>query len=177
MKRYYFFLLLTFTLLFPVVAGAQDVISEVRGGVFAHDIDFWSFHREDGIGINGEVLFTSPDFLKAIWEPRPHLGVTVNTAGKTSNAYGGLTWEWDLPKDFFIDANLGVAVHDGKTDTNDPKRKSLGSTALFRLGAALGYNITKRVNVSLQYEHMSNAYLADPNEGLDRVGLRLGYRF
>lgn len=177
MKSLFCSLFLCFALLVPSLAAAQDVVSEIRGGVFAHDIDLWSFHREDGVGINGEILFTSPDFLEAVLAPRPHLGVTVNTAGKTSNVYGGLTWEWDLPQDFFIDANLGVAVHDGKTETSDSHRKSLGSTALFRLGAALGYNITEKVNVSVQYEHMSNAYLAEPNEGLDRVGLRLGYRF
>lgn len=177
MKSYLLSIVLCLTLMVPTMAAAQDVVSEVRGGVFAHDIDFWSFHREDGIGINGEVLFTSPDFLEAIWAPRPHLGVTINTAGKTSNAYGGLTWEWDLPKDFFVDANLGLAAHNGKTNTSDKSRKSLGSTVLFRLGTALGYNITEKVNVSVQYEHMSNAYLADPNEGMDRVGLRLGYRF
>lgn len=177
MKSILFPLLLWVTLLVPSMAAADDLVSEVRGGVFAHDIDFWSFHREGGVGINAEVLFTSPDFLAGIWAPRPHLGVTVNTAGDTSNAYGGLTWEWALPRDFFVDLNLGAAVHDGKTETSKNDRKSLGSTALFRVGGALGYNITEKVNVSIQYEHMSNAYLADPNEGLDRVGLRLGYRF
>lgn len=160
------------------VAGANDsIFSEVRGGVYAHDISFWSFNRESGTDVNGEVLFVSPDFLEAIWAPRPHLGATVNTSGKTSFAYGGLTWEWDLPAQFFVDANLGGAVHNGKLNTNDKDRKSLGSRALFRLGAALGYNITEKVNVSLQFEHMSNAYLANPNEGMDNVGLRLGYRF
>jgi len=160
------------------VASAEDsIFSEVRGGVYAHDVNFWSFNRESGTDVNGEVLFVSPDFLESIMAPRPHLGATVNTSGNTSIAYGGLTWEWDLPANFFIDANLGGAVHNGKLNTNDKNRKSLGSRALFRLGAALGYNLTEKVNLSLQFEHVSNAYLADPNEGMDNVGLRLGYRF
>jgi len=160
-----------------LACAAEGIISEVRGGVYAHDISFWSFHRESGTDINGEVLFVSPDFLDAIWSPRPHIGATVNTAGNTSIAYGGLTWEYDLPADFFFDTNLGGAVHNGKLDTNDSDRKSLGSRVLFRLGAALGYNLTEKVNVSVQFEHCSNAYLANPNEGMDNVGLRLGYRF
>ncbi len=169
---------LLFVLLTSTVASADDsIVSEVRGGVYAHDISFWSFHRENGADINGEVLFVSPSFLDVIWAPRPHLGATVNLDGNTSHAYGGLTWEWDLPADFFIDANLGLSVHNGKLDTDNSRRKSLGSPVLFRLGTALGYNITEKVNISVQFEHMSNAYIANPNEGMDNVGLRLGYRF
>ena len=158
-------------------ADPDQVISEIRGGVYAHDISFWSFHRENGADINGEVLFVSPSFLETVWSPRPHLGATLNTDGKTSFLYSGLTWEYDLPADFFVDANLGLAAHNGKLDTDDSNRKSLGSPVLFRLGAALGYNLTEKINISIQFEHMSNAYIANPNEGMDNAGLRLGYRF
>lgn len=159
-------------------ACAEDsLFSEVRGGVYVHDIDFWSFDREDGADANAEILFVSPDCLDVIWSPRPHVGVTVNTSGNTSHAYTGLTWEYDIFNDFFVDGSLGLSAHNGHLDTDDRDRKSLGSRVLFRLGAALGYNLTEKVNVSIQYEHMSNAYLADENEGMDNVGLRLGYRF
>nr|WP_287411473.1 acyloxyacyl hydrolase [Pseudodesulfovibrio sp.] len=161
---------------FPAQA-EESILSEVRGGVYAHDISFWSFNRESGVDLNGEVLFISPSCLEAIWSPRPHLGATVNMSGNTSHAYGGLTWEWGLFDDFFMDANLGLSVNNGKRSTDDSDRKSLGSPVLFRLGAALGYNLTEKVNVSVQYEHMSNAYIANENEGMDNVGLRLGYRF
>jgi len=170
--------LILVVLLTSTAAFGADIVSEVRGGVYAHDIDFWSFHREDGVDVNGEVLFVSPSFLDVLWAPRPHLGATVNTSGNTSHAYGGLTWELPIfSTDFFVDGNLGLSVNNGRRDTDDPDRKSLGSPVLFRLGAALGYNLTEQVNVSIQYEHMSNAYLANENEGMDNVGLRLGYRF
>jgi len=169
--------LLMVLFLFSMASAEDSIVSEVRGGVYAHDISFWSFNRESGTDINGEVLFVSPSFLDAIWAPRPHLGATVNTSGDTSIVYGGLTWEWALPADFFIDANLGGAIHNGKLNTNDSNRKSLGSPVLFRLGAALGYNLTEKVNVSVQFEHVSNAYLVNPNEGMDNAGIRLGYRF
>jgi len=168
---------LTMVVLAIPVRAEDSIFSEVRGGVYAHDISFWSFNRESGVDINGEILFVSPSCLEAIWSPRPHLGATVNMSGNTSHAYGGLTWEWGLFGDFFMDANLGLSVNNGKRDTDDPDRKSLGSPVLFRLGAALGYNLTEKVNLSLQYEHMSNAYIANENEGMDNVGLRLGYRF
>nr|WP_321513367.1 acyloxyacyl hydrolase [uncultured Pseudodesulfovibrio sp.] len=174
----YVFVVVLIVMMLGVSARADEpIISEVRGGVYAHDISFWSFNRESGADINGEILFVSPSYLEAIWSPRPHLGATVNMSGNTSHAYGGLTWEWGLLDDFFMDANLGLSVNNGKRDTDDPDRKSLGSPVLFRLGAALGYNLTEKVNVSVQYEHMSNAYIANENEGMDNVGLRLGYRF
>ncbi|QJB56086.1 acyloxyacyl hydrolase [Pseudodesulfovibrio sp. zrk46] len=172
--------LLALALLFTAsVAQAEgdSIVSEIRGGVYAHDISFWSFHRESGADINAEVLFTSPDMLEAIWAPRPHVGVTVNTSGDTSHAYTGLTWEYFLTDRFFVDGSLGLSAHNGYLNTNKSDRKSLGSPVLFRVGAAVGVNLTEKVNVSVQYEHMSNAYIANPNEGMDNVGLRLGYRF
>lgn len=177
MRKISLFFALLFLLTAPSASADEKIISEIRGGIYAHDISFWSFHRENGADVNGELLFVSPKVLELLWSPRPHLGVTVNTAGNTSHAYGGLTWEWSLPADFFIDANLGLSVHNGKLDTDNSRRKSLGSPVLFRLGTALGYNITEKVNISVQFEHMSNAYIANPNEGMDNVGLRLGYRF
>lgn len=178
MKRVVPVLILTLVLCAWTPALAEgDIVSEVRGGVYVHDIELWSFEREDGVDVNAEVLFTSPDFLDGIFAPRPHLGITANTSGYTSHAYAGLTWEFDLTDEYFLDASLGGSVHSGELDTDDREYKSLGSRVLFRLGAALGYRLTDHVNVSLQYEHMSNAYLADPNEGMDNVGLRLGYVF
>jgi lipid A 3-O-deacylase len=169
-------LLLVLTAL-PAQAGG-GIVSEIRGGVYDHDVSFWSFHRESGTDINGELLFVSPSFLEVLWSPRPHLGATVNTEGNTSHAYAGLTWELPVfSTGFFVDGNLGLSVNNGRRDTDDPDRKSLGSPVLFRLGAAVGYNLTEKVNVSLQFEHMSNAYLANENEGMDNFGLRLGYRF
>jgi lipid A 3-O-deacylase len=163
----------------PASAGeaGDSIVSEIRGGVFAHDIRMLSFHRENGADINGEVLFVSPGVLDAVWSPRPHLGATVNMEGNTSTVYGGLTWEYDLPADYFLDANLGLAAHNGRLNTENPRRKSLGSPVLFRLGGALGYNLTEKVNISIQVEHYSNAAIAYPNEGMDNAGIRLGYRF
>lgn len=179
MKHLVFALALVVGMLIAIspVWAEDSILSEVRGGVYAHDIDFWSFNREDGADINAELLFVSPDCLDILWAPRPHVGLTVNTDGNTSHAYTGLTWGYDIIGDFFVDGSLGLSVHNGHLDTDNHNRKSLGSPVLFRVGAAVGYNLTEKVNLSLQFEHMSNAYLANENEGMDNVGLRLGYRF
>src|SRR3546814_14134530 len=77
--------------------------------------------------VNAEILFASPEFLSAIWSPRPHLGVDINTAGDTSQLYLGLTWRWQ-PFEFPLWGafSTGGSVHTGETgkSTSD---KELGS--------------------------------------------------
>ena len=48
---------------------------------------------------------------------------------------------------------------------------------LFHPNAELGYRLTEHHSVSLFFEHISNASTAAKNQGLDTLGVRLGYRF
>ena len=67
----------------PVVAQA-DVIDSARLGVMAHNIkvtDGKNANKEDGVNINGELRFHSPDFLKIIWSPHPYVMASVNSSG------------------------------------------------------------------------------------------------
>lgn len=157
---------------------ADSVVSELKGGVLVHDVGLLGADKEGGLDLNLELLFASPDLLHSVWAPRPHLGLQVNTAGDTSQAYAGLTWTArpaSLP--VWGAFSLGGAVHNGETGRGGPGEKELGSRALFRLAAEVGYDITPQVNVSVVFDHESNAHLADRNEGLNNVGVRLGYRF
>lgn len=175
-------------LLLPVPAVAQvPYVDEMKVGVLSHDVGFLGHHVESGEDINLEVLFTSPTFLDVIGSPRPHLGGDINTDGKTSDGYFGLTWGIMLlqnlfqPGDgIFANGSLGGAVHDGSPLTGaqqPPGRKLLGSRILFRESAELGYAITPRVNVSAFLEHISNANLAPRNAGITSAGARLGFKF
>lgn len=182
--KYFFFLLAAVISSFfmaPSFLMAEEVplFSEIRLGWLAHDIDAVSFNREHGPDVNAEVLFHSPDIrlVRSIGSPFPHLGITLNTQGDTSKAYAGLTWRWPLPGNFFFETMLGGAVHNGKLDLETDDRKALGSRMLFRLGAAVGYQISEHINISLMFDHISNAYLKEENEGLDTVGIHVGYRF
>jgi len=147
--------------------------------VLAHDEGPFSSNKESGVDLNLEVLFTSPDVLKAIWSPRPHFGLTGNTAGDTDQVYAGLGWQWDFFKDWFAGFTLGGAVHDGKLRTHDGARdkKELGCRVLFRESADLGYRLGGPHSLMLSFSHISNAKLCGVNEGLENVGIRYGYRF
>lgn len=159
-----------------------ELVSEIKLGVLQHDIRLIAAASEPGQAINGEILFRSPDFLRPVWSPRPHLGATVSLDGETDQVYAGLTWTFS-PFDggtfapVWLSAFGGGAVHDGQRETNSPDENSLGSPVLFRFGAEIGIDISDRASISAYFAHVSNAFLVDRNEGLDQAGLRVGWRF
>ncbi len=152
--------------------------------MLAHDIRFLGNHVEPGAALNVEVLFRSPAVLRVLWAPRPHLGLSLNTAGATDYAYLGLTWSgrpWrpllTLPEGLFVAGSLGGGIHDGHLNAGPPDRKVLGSRLLFRESVEAGYQLTPRVRLSVMLDHVSNAGLATHNQGLTDLGARIGVTF
>ena len=168
-----------------VTARAADgVIDELKVGVLDHDIGIGGHHKEPGADINGEVLFTSPSFLSVIWSPRPHLGMDINTNGKTSQFYGGLTWRLLNFQQIFtgndaiyLNGSLGGAIHDGHLHGGGSDDKQLGSRVLFRESIEVGYQFTPRQSVSVFADHISDAGLTSQNQGISNLGVRYGYGF
>ena len=172
----------------PLPAAAQlNVVDEVKAGILAHDVGFLGHHLEKGPDVNLEMLFTPPDLLAVIGSPRPHIGADINTAGKTSDGYFGLTWGIMLIQNLFgagdgifANGSLGGAVHDASPLTGavqPPGRKLLGSRILFRESAELGYQMTPQLSVSAILDHISNANLAKRNAGITNAGARVGLKF
>ncbi len=169
------------------VAGhAQAVeLDELRFGVLAHSCCGMGSSKEGGVAFNGEAVFSSPRFLSVLAKPRPVIGATIATQeGATSQFYSGLEWRADISR-WFVSAGLGVSIHDGETDRYDPVADAarvndtifFGCRALFRLAADAGYNLTDRVSASVHWDHISNDGLCSDNEGLDHLGLRVGFSF
>lgn len=151
----------------------------VRFGVLAHDVDhLWSRSRaEGGADLNFEIVFRRPGIEILGGAVLSNLGGSLNLAGDTSKAYAGLLWERLFGPGLFFNTGLGLALHDGRLDTDDPDRKSLGARLLFRVPLEAGVILSPRYRLSLFFDHVSNGYLAHPNEGLDTLGLRLGLQF
>lgn len=153
-------------------------IHEFKAGLLLHDVpDLWSgFSLEHRyIDINAEVSFAGVPFLGGTL--RPVIGGTVSSHGDTSHAYADARWQFELPLNLFLATGVGVAVHDGYIEPTEEHRKALGSRALFHIPFEIGYRLDPHNSVSFYFEHTSNAGLANYNEGLDRMGLRYGYRF
>jgi len=160
----------------PAMKG-WNYISELRLGANVHDEGPFSRNKESGFDTGVQVLFMSPDFMKKVWSPRPHLGLSVNSAGNTSQAHFGITWEWDFWKHYFFDFGWGGSVHNGEKRTSEQDMKELGCKLLFREDFDLGYRMAGHHKVMFHFDHISNAKLCSTNEGLESFGLRYGYEF
>tara|TARA_R110002050_G_scaffold177043_1_gene310131 strand:- start:31033 stop:31608 length:576 start_codon:yes stop_codon:yes gene_type:complete len=155
-----------------------SIFHEISIGVLHHDSDhLWSgFRRESGVDLNVEALF-SPSIVVFGGDLRPALGVSINTSGDTSKAYLDARWRYDFENDIFVGIGVGAAVHNGETRLVRADKKALGSRVLFHIPLEAGYRFDAHTSVSLYFDHVSNAYLADANEGMDTLGVRVGYRF
>jgi hypothetical protein len=170
-----------------LVAAAPDAradpFSEIRIGVLAHDQAPVIKDKEEGTDFNAELLFASPSFLDAIGSPRPYVGFTAASEG-TSHIHAGLGWEGNLAERWFLYGNLGLAAHDGdplleedQTPDEQMAEKALGCRVNFHLAVGAGYRLSRRWNLAIHYEHLSNATLCESNGGIENIGVRLGYAF
>ncbi len=159
---------------FPAVC-QENLIHEIRGGVLVHDVDMWGASDvEDGVVVNGELAFRSFGSLLG-GRFRPVLGLSLTGGNRTSYGYADARWEYTAGW-FFLGLGMGAAVHDGDLH-REPGRKDLGSRVLFHIPVEAGVQLSEANRLSLYFEHVSNAWLADPNPGMDNIGLRLAHRF
>ena len=162
------------------VAGAASAddspswIDEIVFGVGHHDVGVFGRQKEDGFDTNAEIRFPpfTGDFWTFILSPRPHIGLHLNTAGDTSQLFGGFTWMFELGWNVFAGGSAGLAVHNGERRTTRLDRKELGLPVLFRESLELGYRLTERHAVSVMLDHISNSDIHENNEGLDTFGVR-----
>ena len=141
--------------LVSATARADGIVDEAKAGVLAHDVGIFGYAVEGGADLVAEVLFKSPGFLRVIGAPRPTIGGSVNTDGKTDYLYLDMTWTalvWTsaLQQDdgFYVGGFLGGAVHDGRLADSDRGDKNLGTRALYHLGVEAGYQLTPIYSVA-----------------------------
>src|SRR5581483_7130116 len=104
---------------------------------------------------------------------------------KTSYAYVGALWNYEITHNAFIEGFVGGALHNGSLDgdpdpvTANPRRSALGCHLLFHSGGNLGYHVDEHWSVMFTFDHLSNGNAvlgACPrNQGLNEYGIRVGY--
>ena len=193
MKKLLVYLVLLLMVLFPYELKAFEDktarsfmnIYEVKQGVLAHDRGWFGKNREGfGPDYNFELMFNSPNILKKIGSPKPILGLTQTSTGGSSLYYGGITWDWNMSKNWFITGSTGIAYTNGLTKlpkgqvpTGD-KKVQFGSKWLHRGAIELGWNFYGNDTISLMFSHVSHGSMLDEkNHGMDEFGIRYGYRF
>jgi len=172
------FSLLATTLATTPGARADELVREMKIGVLHHDQDnLWSnSSRESGIDGNIELIFNA---AMPLWggDVRPAFGASLNSASDTSKVYGAARWEIEIGDNGLFALGVGGAIHNGETALVRSDKKALGSKVLFYFPIEAGYRISERDTVSLFFDHVSNAWQATPNEGMDTLGIRYGIRF
>lgn len=172
-------------------------ISEVRVGVSNFDeeildLGFSAINgRENSIGINAEIIFDEPEFLKWALTPQPYINGTLNLEGETSYGGAGLLWRQTFGEKAYGDFSFGLVAHTGNTNSDIDSELSLsefldiisseisfGSRILFRQQLTLGYRVTDKWALEIFGEHLSNGQiLSSINEGVDILGLKAARRF
>lgn len=158
---------------------AQSLIQELKIGALYHDPpDLWSGFRmeKEGVDINLEALLR-PSIPFLLGQLQPAVGGTISTRGDTSHAYIDARWQYEFRGGIFVGIGAGAAIHDGHVGPDSWTNKALGSRVLFHVPAEIGWRWDQHNSISFYFEHTSNAWLAKYNEGMDRLGLRYGYRF
>jgi len=158
---------------------SQSIFYGFRLGLLAHDVGgLWSHSRaEGGVDINAEIVFNRPSLKLLAGSVFPNIGASINNQGATSKFYGGVIWEFLFDNGLFTNTGVGLAVHNGQLESDNANKKQLGSRILFRIPMEFGFTIYERHRLSIMFDHISNAYLATPNEGLDTLGVRYGFQF
>ena len=150
-------------------------------GALGHDV-VGPRPEQGSVDLSAEALFvkpfTSSDPLWNTLLPRPDIGGTLNLAGKTSDVYAGVVWDYNFTDRVFAETGFGGSLNNGYTGSGvSPGRVAVGSALLFRESASLGYRLTPNWSVMATIEHNSNAGLAARNAGLTDAGIRVGYAF
>jgi len=174
-------------------AQAQAGVAEVHAGIMVHNIcvtNCKNADKEDGPNLEFQVSFESPKFLDWAFSPKPYVMASINTAGDTSFGAVGFEWRWDFAPGWALEPGVGYAIHDGELENPYPNGSpqaaafaqahvQYGSRDLFRTSLALTRDLPGPWEMQLLFEHLSHGQIIGTgrNQGVDQIGLRLGYRF
>jgi len=176
-------------------------ISELRAGVMMDDIELYStpvyivprpesFHLDNIGTLSADVLYDTPDLSRFFtkpdlggWNwllsPRPTFGIDLDLKHE-SMVHASLNWHIpvaDTP--FFVETELGAALHNGALTDAVPPMRNLGCRALFYWSLNIGYQLTDHWNLLATEQHASQDGLCGwhNNQGINYDGVRLSYKF
>ncbi|HEY2658155.1 MAG TPA: acyloxyacyl hydrolase [Caulobacteraceae bacterium] len=166
-------------------AGGLD---QIWVGGYAHDVSDLRHGKESGTGdVQVEIDSARPAWLRFMGAPRLNAALSLNSAGLTNFGSAGLTWNHRLIGPLYGSLDLGFGLTDGVANPPPGPRGAydldhrllLGSKVLFREAAGVDWRLSRRWSIGAQFVHLSNGLVLAHryNQGINNVGLRLGYRF
>jgi len=127
-----------------------------------------------------DVLFRLPDVDVFRWlgSPRPAIGGVVSLSGHESLVHVGLDWHVPIfSTPFYLEAGIGLGIHNGYYDHAPPGFRNLGCNPLFHWEYGVGANLNEHVTLTAELQHMSSVGQCNPNEGVNNIGVALGWKF
>ncbi|MCB9992362.1 MAG: acyloxyacyl hydrolase [Hyphomicrobiaceae bacterium] len=156
---------------------------EVRSGPFAHDVyegflpviawrwKGFSRPEDEQFGLSAALPGGAASFLGS---PRIDAGATFNTKGYEDQAHLAAGWRsYFFGSPLFVEATVGGGLHDGHLLDAEKPSRNMGCRINFYEALSFGVTFSTGWSLALSYEHMSNADLCPPNEGLSNMGLRI----
>jgi hypothetical protein len=159
-----------------------DFLDEVRVGVFSHN----EIHDEGApIDMSAEILSSPIGYANNIggrwfswlFDPRINIGAMINTGGKTSYLFTGLTWRIPIYGPLFFEGEFGGSVNNGP-EHPEGDRIFMGCVPNFRESGGFGVQLNSHFDVIASVEHNSHAtFCTHIDPGLTDFGVRVGYKF
>jgi lipid A 3-O-deacylase len=168
----------------PVIAPAPYInfLDEARVGVFAHN---WIHDESAPVDVSVELLSSAlplPGPADNPWfgwffRPRINIGGMINTGGKTSYGFTGLTWRIPIYGPVFFEGEFGGSVNNGPEHPEEG-RIFMGCPINFRESGGFGVQLTSNIDIIASVEHNSHAtFCTHIDPGITDVGVRVGYKF
>jgi hypothetical protein len=165
-------------------------LSEIRGGPAISNGELIpgslvipqlsSFHLSNMESAQFDLYWQTPfpNVLRYLGSPRPFIGGIVSFTGRENSLHWGWQWHAPIGDTFYLEAAVGNGIHDGDLSGATPPRRNLGCRFLYHWSAGVGANVTDRITVTAQLQHMSNILAGcTPNDGMNHFGISVGWKF
>jgi lipid A 3-O-deacylase len=174
-------------------AARADVVDDVQVGIMAHNVELLyakNANKEDSPNLEAQVTFASPEALSFALSPHPFVVGSVNKGSDFDFAGAGLEWRWAFAESWRLDPSLAYVVHNGELENpftpGTPASTQFaadnvlyGSRDLFRVSVGLTREFSADWSGQLLVTHLSHGQIlgSGRNQGVDQVGVRLGWKF
>jgi hypothetical protein len=161
-------------LLLALTGAAQaQMLGELRGGVYVHDLGGALTSPTPIEDANVEFLFKPLVDGYVFGSLHPHVGITASLGGAASYGYAGLTWHLPVPlTPVFAEAGLGAALSTTGLAGGQP-----GCAVLFHAEGSVGVSFAGVADLMLTAEHYRPATACGTAPPVTNVGARVGVSF
>lgn len=159
------------------IGGALSGLELVRNSIVVPDLASFSLSNADSLA--ADLYFAAPDHDVFRWlgSPRIAIGGVLSLRGRESVGHAGLNWHLPIGETFFLEADLGLGIHNAALSGASAPLRNVGCPVLLHWAYAAGANLTENVTLTAKFQHVSSVNVCRPNDGINNFGVSLGWKF